>query len=70
MDRVDIDKKQLYKCEPTKNTTCDKTWCFYGQNRGECKYTTNPEFSQDDIAYSIRDLFDGEAKGKPLIIVQ
>lgn len=60
MDKVDYNKKELYKCDPNKNTSCSKTGCFYTVVLGECKYTTNPEFSKDGIAYSVNELFAEE----------
>ena len=60
MDKVDPNKKELYKCNPTKNTACSKTACFYTKILGECKYTTNPDYSLDGVAYSANDLFAEE----------
>ncbi len=35
--------KELYECNPIKNTTCKKDGCFiYG---GDCKLTTKKEFA-------------------------
>jgi len=70
LDQQDMDKKQIYKCDPSKNIMCAKTSCFYVDHLGLCKYTTNPEFSSEGVAYSSRELFETEEKGKTLIIVQ
>lgn len=61
MDQVvDMNKKNLYLCDPIKNTSCNKTGCFYTKILGHCRYTTNPEFSRDGIAYSANDLIAEE----------
>lgn len=64
MDKVDLDKKEIYKCNPMKNTSCSKTGCFYNKIIGECMYTTNPEYSRDGVAYSVRELFEEEQARK------
>lgn len=62
MAQINGDVKNLYLCNPTKNTTCKKTWCFYTTIAGECMYTTNPEYSLDGVAYSLNELKEYEKK--------
>ena len=46
---------KVYLCDPKKNKDCRKTICYEGgmlsKDYGECKYTTNPEYSKDRKAY-------------------
>ena len=39
-----MDRKPTYICDPKKNVNCPKDIC-QALGRGECKYTSNPEFA-------------------------
>lgn len=60
MAKIDPDNTKFYRCDHTKNTSCSKTGCFYVKVLGTCKYTTNPEYSLDGIAYSANELVEYE----------
>jgi hypothetical protein len=56
MDKISREQKVLYKCDPIKNKDCPMTRCFYTRCGGDCKLTTNPEYSIDGVAYTIDEL--------------
>jgi hypothetical protein len=64
MGTVVSDKDELFKCDPAKNVNCPKTRCYYNAIHGECKYTTNPRYSLDGIAYTLQELYVEEQIAK------
>ena len=56
MGKVNDMPEVLYLCDPLKNRSCPMTRCFHARCGGDCKLTTNPEYSIDGVAYSIEEL--------------
>ena len=38
-----LTEKPLYRCDPDKNISCSKKWCY--TNGGECKHTTHLKYA-------------------------
>lgn len=41
MRDIKIPMPTLYLCDPTKNTECNKCSCFFKNDKGACKFTTD-----------------------------
>jgi len=61
------ENKELYKCDPNKNTQCSKSGCMYNKNskHRDCKLTTNKEFSTDGILLSEEQLLSERLQKAP-----
>ena len=57
----------IYKCDPSKNTSCAKTSCFI--NGGGCECTTHKAFSKDEevVTKLIKEEVRKETKMKKLL---
>lgn len=64
MDKISREPEVLYKCDPLKNINCPRTHCFHTRCGGDCKLTTNPEYSIDGIAYTIDELITNDTSLK------
>ena len=48
--QVDVEKRELYVCDPEKNTACKRHTCVYNPDAlfHNCSSTTNPAYAKRD----------------------